>query len=91
MNAKLLANQVESLFSLPEVALRINDVLNSPEPSNAELEEIIISDPELRNLQIGGFFRTGETDALIATLESGFQVKANYINDDLIYLVSKSN
>lgn len=47
MNAQLLANQVESLFSLPEVALRVNEVLNSPEPLNAELEEIIISDPAL--------------------------------------------
>ena len=47
MNAQLLANQVESLFSLPEVALRVNEVLNSSEPLNAELEEIIISDPAL--------------------------------------------
>ncbi|MFW5443564.1 MAG: HDOD domain-containing protein [Methylococcaceae bacterium] len=47
MNAKLLANQVESLFSLPEVALRINEVLNSPEPSNTDLEELIITDPAL--------------------------------------------
>jgi HD-like signal output (HDOD) protein len=47
MNARTLANQVESLFSLPEVALRINEVLNSSEPSNIELEEIIITDPAL--------------------------------------------
>lgn len=47
MNAKLLANQVESLFSLPEVALRVNEVLNSSKPSNDELEVIIISDPAL--------------------------------------------
>ena len=47
MNAQLLANQVESLFSLPEVALRVNEVLNSSDPSIAELEEIIISDPAL--------------------------------------------
>jgi len=47
MNAQLLASRVESLFSLPEVPLRINEALNSPEPSIAELEEIIINDPAL--------------------------------------------
>jgi len=47
MNIQSLVNQVESLFSLPEVALRVNDVLNSSSPSNAELEAIIISDPAL--------------------------------------------
>ena len=45
MNAQTLAHQVESLFSLPEVALRINEILNSSEPLNAELEEVIASDP----------------------------------------------
>lgn len=45
MDAQLLVNQVELLFSLPEVALRVNEVLNSPDPLNSELEEIISSDP----------------------------------------------
>ena len=45
MNAQTLAHQVESLFSLPEIALRINEILNSSEPLNAELEEVISSDP----------------------------------------------
>ena len=47
MNAQLLAGQVKSLFSLPEVALRVNEVLNYPEPSIEELDDIIISDPAL--------------------------------------------
>ncbi|NOQ15426.1 MAG: HDOD domain-containing protein [Methyloprofundus sp.] len=47
MNAQILVNQVESLFSLPEVALRINEVLDSPDPLITELEDIIISDPAL--------------------------------------------
>lgn len=47
MNAQLLVNQVQSLFSLPEVALQVNELLNSPEPTNADLEEIIIHDPAL--------------------------------------------
>jgi len=47
MNAQLLVNQVDTLFTLPEVALRINEVLDSSNPVNAELEEIIINDPAL--------------------------------------------
>ncbi len=47
MNAKSIASQVRSLFSLPEVALRINEALDSDKPSNDDLEEIIISDPAL--------------------------------------------
>lgn len=47
MNIQLLVNQVESLFSLPEVVLRVNEALNLPEPSNEELEKIISSDPAL--------------------------------------------
>ncbi len=45
MDAVLLAKQVESLFSLPEVALRVNEILNTAEPLNADLEEVIVSDP----------------------------------------------
>ena len=47
MNVQSLVNQVESLFSLPEIALRINEVLDSSNPLNAELQELIISDPAL--------------------------------------------
>ncbi len=47
MNAQLLVSQVQSLFSLPEVALQVNELLNSPEPTNADLEEIIMHDPAL--------------------------------------------
>lgn len=47
MNTQLLVSQVESLFSLPEVALRVNELLNSPDPTNADLEEIIVNDPAL--------------------------------------------
>lgn len=45
MNINELVNQVESLFSLPEVALRVNEILNSPEPLNDEIEAVIITDP----------------------------------------------
>jgi len=47
MNAQLLAHQVKSLFSLPEVALQINEILNCSNPLNTDLEAIIINDPAL--------------------------------------------
>jgi len=48
--------------------------------------KIIISSPQLRDLHIGGYFKAGETQALLATLESGFGVTVDYVKDDLIYL-----
>lgn len=48
--------------------------------------KIVISSPELRDLLIGGYFKTGETDALLATLESGFGVSVTRVSDDLVYL-----
>lgn len=47
MNSTELAKRVRSIFSLPEIVLRINEILNSPNPTNAELEEVIIHDPAL--------------------------------------------
>ncbi len=52
--------------------------------------EIVIADPSLRDLKIGGFFRTGETDVLLDTLESNFGVEVNTIRPGLIYLRPKS-
>ena len=45
MNIQLIVSQVENLFSLPEVVMRVNEALNSFDPSNQELEEIIVCDP----------------------------------------------
>lgn len=47
MNIQSLIYKVESLFSLPEVALQANDILNSSNPKNDELENLIITDPAL--------------------------------------------
>ena len=47
MNATELAQQVKSVFSLPEIVLRVNEILSQPEPKIAALEEIIIHDPGL--------------------------------------------
>lgn len=47
MNATALAQQVKSVFSLPEIVLQVNEILDQPEPKIAALEEIIIHDPGL--------------------------------------------
>ena len=47
MSPAKLAQEVSTLFSLPEVVLRINKILDSPNPRNSELEEVIINDPAL--------------------------------------------
>lgn len=47
MNPITLAKHVKSIFSLPEIALRVNELLNSSEPSYAELEDLILHDPAL--------------------------------------------
>lgn len=36
---------------------------------------IVIEDPQLRDLRIGGYFRAGDTDALLDTLEAGFPIE----------------
>jgi len=47
MDPKTIAENVQSLFSLPEVALRINACINSGNATNDELEKIILHDPAL--------------------------------------------
>ena len=48
--------------------------------------EIVMADPSLRSLKIGGFFRTGDTQFLLDTLSSGFGIEAEHIRPGLIYL-----
>ncbi|MGR9045297.1 MAG: HDOD domain-containing protein [Gammaproteobacteria bacterium] len=47
MDSVSLAKHVKSMFSLPEIALRVNELLNSSEPNYAELEELILNDPAM--------------------------------------------
>ncbi|MGR9051898.1 MAG: HDOD domain-containing protein [Gammaproteobacteria bacterium] len=47
MTPTLLVKRVKSIFSLPEIAIQVNELLHSSEPSLAELEELILHDPAL--------------------------------------------
>lgn len=49
-------------------------------------KRIVISDPAIRNLRIGGYFKTGEVDTLLAVLKNNFSIRADRVGDDLIYL-----
>jgi|TARA_Y100000294_G_scaffold177844_1_gene205175 transmembrane sensor len=47
---------------------------------------IVILDPELRGLRIGGFFKVGETDKMFEALEAGFDVRVERIDENLVHL-----
>ena len=47
---------------------------------------IIIKDPALRNIKVGGYFKTGETGALLSVLQDNFSIHVEHVNDNLIYL-----
>ncbi len=52
--------------------------------------QIVISDPEILNIPVGGNFRVGETQALLDALEEGFGIEVRRVSDDLVYLSPKS-
>ena len=47
---------------------------------------IIISDPAIRNIRIGGYFKTGEVDTLLTVLKNNFSIRADRVGNNLIYL-----
>ncbi|RME69168.1 MAG: DUF4880 domain-containing protein [Alphaproteobacteria bacterium] len=51
--------------------------------------KIVIADPRLLDMPIGGNFKVGETQALLDALEKGFGVKVEKINNNLVYLMPK--
>ena len=53
--------------------------------------EIVMADPSLRSLKIGGYFRTGDTQFLLDTLSSSFGIEAEHIRPGLIYLRPTAN
>ena len=52
---------------------------------------IEISDPELRDLKFDGIFRTNELQSLFNALETSFDIKIEYVGDDLVRLSRKSD
>ena len=52
--------------------------------------EVVILDPELRQLAVGGYFRTGDIDALLKTLASDFGIEVVWVEPKLVHLSMKS-
>jgi len=48
--------------------------------------KIEISDPELRDLKFGGIFRVDELQALFDALETTFDIKVEYLENDIVRL-----
>ena len=49
---------------------------------------IVIADPQIRDVRIGGYFRVGETGAMFEALESSFGVQVSRISDQEVQLTS---
>ena len=62
----------------------LEDVIE--EASRYTKTKIVISDPEIRSLKVGGYFKTGETEALLQAIEANFGVSVNWVGTDLVYL-----
>lgn len=53
--------------------------------------KIVILDPDLRGLRVGGLFKVGETDKMFEALALGFGVNAEYVNDSEVHLKLLAN
>lgn len=49
-------------------------------------QKVIIRDPALRDLRIGGYFKVGETEAMLEALQKGFGVRVERADSNVVYL-----
>jgi len=98
-----IAEQVETIQTIPsaEVTRKLSwreGVLSfDGEPLEQVVQEvsrytpvtIVISDPAIRKVAIGGYFKAGEIDAMFDALEASFGVRVTRVNDRLVYLAAK--
>ena len=50
--------------------------------------QIIIRDPAIRHLRIGGFFKVGETDKMLQALEKSFGIKVERLGNNVVHLTA---
>ena len=48
--------------------------------------DIVITDPALRQLEFGGYFPTGDVEALLSTLEDSFGIQVDRDEAGVVYL-----
>ena len=49
-------------------------------------QAIVITDPDIRDVRIGGYFKAGDTNAMFEALETSFGIKVSRIDSKLIHL-----
>ncbi len=54
-------------------------------------KKIVISDPQIRNLRFGGYFRASDVSSILATFEEGFGIRVEEVNPGLVYLSRRQN
>ncbi|MFA7555266.1 MAG: FecR domain-containing protein [Spongiibacteraceae bacterium] len=68
---------------------RMEDVLN--EINRYSAIKIVVLDPAIKDIRVGGYFPTGETRAMLSTLEKSFGIHVENVGDNLVYLSRKTN
>lgn len=54
-------------------------------------KELVIGDPELKNIRIGGHFKTNDLNGLLAALSQGFDIEVNQVSESRILLSQKKS
>ena len=53
--------------------------------------KIVIPERKSRELKVGGIFKVGDTESMFEALREGFNIHAEYVSDELVYLISDEN
>ena len=53
-------------------------------------QKIVIGDPALRDMKLGGYFPVGDTEALVRSLQASFRIKVEQKSDGSMVLYQKS-
>jgi len=51
--------------------------------------KIVINDPTIGDMAVGGYFRTGEVNGMLFALETSFDIEVTRVNDKLVLLARK--
>lgn len=100
----LFSEEIESLETIPESELnrklswRQGVLVFAGDPLAKVVADIsrytdmtiVILDPELRDLRIGGYFKVGEVDAMFEALEKGFGIRVERVNEAEVQLSAAS-
>jgi transmembrane sensor len=85
----LALNEIERQLSWRNGMLRFDGEPLShvvEEVSRYTTQKIVILDPGLADLRIGGYFKVGETEAMFEALETSFGIHAERAGGNLVYL-----